>query len=49
LDNYKGQKKKSAPVDTMEDPELMKRGFTHLEWEFGPASGDLSHVLVLYK
>ena len=30
-DNYKGQNKKSALAVTMEDPELIKGGFTHLE------------------
>jgi hypothetical protein len=31
LDNYKVQNKKSAPTVIMEDPELIKGGFTHLE------------------
>jgi hypothetical protein len=30
-DNYKGQNKKSAPIVIIEDPELIKGGFTHPE------------------
>ena len=33
----------------MEDPKLIKGGFTHPEWEVDPASDTPSHVPVLYK
>ena len=40
--------KKSAPTVIIETRKYNKGGFTHPEWEFGPASEDTSHMPDLY-